>query len=234
MNNYKEQTMGTTIKHDNNIEQHITTNNNFNLGADEQQQRTTKVFTSSGLKASVGKESVSTGWGGKLILPDGIKSLKLDLFNNATNEDLLRDKSKFKIHMGIIKPDGDRIDALASLEGPPKNYKRGIINKDSEHYQLMAHLIEYQRHQEGFRVSKFYQSANKQMITIQDWSVLMWQTKTAYQVRLVMGTDVMNIFMVPGKGLTVKQRNKNCIATWYQCVRKYPPIYGNDLLKSKR
>jgi len=233
MNEYKEHNTGTTIKHFNNIEQHITTNNNINPGAVKQQQRGKKVFTSSGLKASVGKESVSFV-GGKVILPDGIKSLKLDLFNNATDEDLLRDKSKFKIHMGIIKPDGDKIDALASLEGPPKNYKRGIVNKDSEHYQLMQYYIDNFRHEEGFRVSKFYQSANKQMITIQDWSVLIWATKNNYRVKLVMGTDVMSICLVPGKGLTAKQRNKNCIATWYQSVRKYAPIYGGDLLKSKR
>lgn len=224
----------TTINDFNYIEQQRTTENYINLGADKPQQRNTTLFASSGLRPPIDSNCSSSVGGDAIALPDGVKSLKIDLFNNATDEDLLFDKSKYKLHMGIIKADGDKISVNASLSGPPRNYKRGIVNKNSEHYKLMEYIIENYRHMEDFRVSKFYQNANKQMITIQDWSVAVWRTEQSYQVKLVMGTDVMSIGLTPGKGLTKKQRQKNCIATWYQSVRNHPVIWGGDLLKSKK
>ena len=205
--------------------QHLTTINNIKSSASKEQQLKRTALLNKGLRPSVEKQSVE--------MPDGIKSLKLDLFDNATNEEIIYDKRKFKLAMNIIKADGGKINVASALNSPIRNFKRGIINKNSKHYQLMAELIVRYKNQPEFKVSKFYQSANKQMITIQEWSVCIWQLEQGYNCILVMGTNILPIIL-SHTGITAKQKQAGVIATWNKVIKTHPIIWGNDLLKSKK
>ena len=232
MNETEKETTAQLLTTFNYNKQHLITNNYIKSSAVEQQRLQSTAFSNKGLKASVEKHRVSS-LGEEVSLPSGVKSLKLDLFNNATDEDLLYDKNKFKLAMNIIKADGDKIQCAAALNSPIRNFKRGIVNKNSQHYKIMAELIVENKHLPEFRVSKFYQSANKQMITIQEWSVCLWQLTEGYMCVLVMGTDIMPVYL-SDKNITRKQRANNVIASWGKVIKSHPIIWGNELLKSKK
>jgi hypothetical protein len=71
------------------------------------------------------------------------------------------------------------------------------------------------------------------MITIQEWSVCLWQLTEGYMCVLVMGTDIMPVYL-SDKNITRKQRANNVIASWGKVIKSHPIIWGNELLKSKK
>jgi len=71
------------------------------------------------------------------------------------------------------------------------------------------------------------------MITIQEWSVCIWQLEQGYNCILVMGTNILPIIL-SHTGITTKQKQAGVVATWNKVIKTHPIIWGNDLLKSKK
>tara|TARA_X000000950_G_C13902096_1_gene655310 strand:+ start:1443 stop:2126 length:684 start_codon:yes stop_codon:yes gene_type:complete len=206
----------------------ITTINDSDSKEHNQEQKVIPTRTSS----SFGQKVVG-GMSHQAILPWGLRSMKIDLFDNATNDDLLRDKRKFKISLGLITKSGKKKNFNASLNGPLRNYKRNVINQNSTHYKMVMEALEPLKGSvEGLRLSKFYESgaeSNKQ--SIQDMSVIIHQLpKFEYAVKLFLKDKQFDITLKANQGLSNKQRLAGVIATWYKTSTQLKPKYMNDLL----
>jgi len=217
--------------------------NNFNYNELQQLQITT--IKDSGSKEHNHEQKISPrtsslvgqrdvgGMSHQLILPWGLRSLKIDLFDNATDDDLKRDKRKFKLSLGYITKSGKRKNFNASLNGPSRNYKRNVVNQNSTHYKMVMEAFEpLKGFTEDLRISKFYESgaeSNKQ--SMQDMSVIMHQLPNyEYAVKLFLKDKPFDITLKVGLGLSAKQKRAGAIATWYKTTAQGKPKYMSDLL----
>lgn len=75
-------------------------------------------------------------------LPTSWKLLKLDLFDNATTEQLAQNKQMLKLAISIQKQDsGDWMYYRAKLNSPLRNVRRGVSSQhDTTHYKLLENL----------------------------------------------------------------------------------------------
>lgn len=122
----------------------LTTNNNItHYALDEQQCIDTSLF-----ETSFGEETSSPRSQGAergVVIsetrPPEWSYVKLDLFDNATTEELAQCRRRLKLNVSILKAtDGQWIYARASLNGPWRNVKRGLDFEDPEqrgHYYTL-------------------------------------------------------------------------------------------------
>tara|TARA_R100000734_G_C3316660_1_gene109262 strand:+ start:2174 stop:2836 length:663 start_codon:yes stop_codon:yes gene_type:complete len=214
-----------------------TINNINNINDNKQQVITTSLNDTSveqGLRPLVEDQQLGEKVSPKASLPFGLKSIKVDLFDNE--QDVYSDKRKFKIALGLIKQDTTKHKFMAAMNSPIRNYKRNVENKNSIHYQLVKQIVdEWGDRVDNIRVSKFYESTggyNKK--SMQDASCIMWDRPQGYQVIVVLLDKTIDIELVSGKGVSTEQQKKGCIATWYKVAGPnvvYEPSYISDILK---
>ena len=195
-----------------------------------------------GLKASVEKESVSDVRGtavAQAILPFNMKSLKIDLFDNANHEELLLGKRQFKVALNIITSTGKQLTYRAGMNSELRHYKRGVKNQNSTHYKKVKHMVEELKYPgvEDLRLSKFYRNISKnknfghQHKSMQDMSCIMHQTPYGYYFYIVICDEVIQADVMSGKGVSAKQQQAGCIATWHTSQstnNNYEPGYALD------
>jgi hypothetical protein len=142
--------------------------------------------------------------------------IKLDLFNNATDAELVRNKNRFKLAIAI-KVDGkdEWVYYRALLNSPFRNLKRGLDSDtyDNEHYtNVREAYAEIKQDFPDVRVSKTY--AKGQFIkgqTTEELSVILVPLEQGYAVNLhVKG---MNWMWKLSSEITPKQRKNRVIGS---------------------
>lgn len=168
-----------------------------------------------GLKASVEEEGVSKVSGdcvAQAKLPPNVISIKLDLFDNATDEDLLMDNRKFKLACNIIMKDQSKLNWNSSLNGRPSDYRYNAIDQRGEHFRLAWSLYQEFKYQtEALRISKFYEKGKQQ--TVEDASVVFYQKPHSYMVYLVFGKEVIEAELFNNSSISAKARSRGLVAT---------------------
>jgi hypothetical protein len=209
---------------------------NMNYNKQQKLQKTT-LLTDKKELASPSSFGLS-GQGGlsaKAMLPFEFKSLKVDLFDNQTN--VYSDKRKFKLAVNIINSQGRALKYKAKPNSESRFYKRGVVDKTSEHYRTAWELYELLKGQtDDLRISKFYTTqpqpggGHGSMKTMQDMSMIMHQTNAGYYFYLILQDQIVEIDMTAGKHLTPAQKKANIIGS--ACIKqgtsKYQPAYAAD------
>jgi len=192
--------------------------------------------------APVENKSSSLGRGtavAQAILPFNLKSLKIDLFDNATHEQAMMDRRKFKVACNIITANGKRQVYRAGMNSAIRFYKRGVVDQNSTHYQLVKQLVEELKCDgvDGLRVSKFYRNNSnskdfgQRHKSMQDMSCIMHQTPHGYYFYIVISDKIIPADVESGRGVTPAQQRAGCIATWYSSqgtATNYQPGYAID------
>lgn len=93
-------------------------------------------------------------------IPQNWDYIKLDLFNNASDADLIKNKNKFKLAISIKRTDKEGwVNFRALLNSPFRNLKRGLDSEtyDNEHYtNVRESYAELKEHYPNTTVSKTY------------------------------------------------------------------------------
>lgn len=192
--------------------------------------------------APVENKSSSMGRGtavAQAILPFNLKSLKIDLFDNATHEQAMMDKRRFKVACNIITGGGQKKIYRAGMNSAPRYYKRGVVDQNSKHYQLVKTVFEQLKCDgvDDLRLSKFYRNKSKdqtfgvQHKSMQDMSCIMHQTPHGYYFYIIIGEEIIQADVQSGQGVTPAQQRAGCIATWYSSqgtATNYQPGYAMD------
>lgn len=155
----------------------------------------------------------------KAILPFNLKSLKIDLFDNQ--QDVMSDIRKFKVSLGLINHQGECENFRAGMSSPLRHYKRGA-DQHSPHYHTVADLMDLLKGRvDGLRASKFYTTErigpgrHGKMATRHDMSVIMHQTTRGYHFYIIMETEIVEISVQSGQGVSQAQQRQGCVATRY-------------------
>ena len=207
---------------------------NINYNEQQKQQKTTlltdkKELTSS---SSFGSQFLG-GLSAKAILPFDFKSLKVDLFDNQPN--VYSDKRKFKVAVNIINSMGRALQYKAKPNSDARFYKRGVVDKNGEHYRITWELYELLKGQtDDLRITKFYTTQPQPggnygaMKSMQDMSLIMHQTRTGYYFYLILQDQIVEIDMTAGQNLTSAQKKANIIGS--ACIKqgtsRYQPAYA--------
>jgi hypothetical protein len=154
-------------------------------------------------------------------LPPNWDFIKIDLFDNATPEELAKNKNKFKISINIKKSGTkDWITFRAGLNTPLRNMKRGLDQAtwEGEHYQnVRDNYAELKQEFDLVRASKVYEMNYRvKGRTVENLSVVIAQTEKLgiYVVNLLFNDLQWTWLMRGDKGyLTPAQRKKNIIST---------------------
>jgi hypothetical protein len=94
-------------------------------------------------------------------IPDNWDFVKLDLFNNASPQDLAKNKNKFKLAISIkLKNRTDWMSFRALLNSPFRNLKRGLdatVYENTHYTNVKNSYVELKEFYSEVRVSKTYQ-----------------------------------------------------------------------------
>ena len=149
-------------------------------------------------------------------IPEKWNYIKLDLFNNATDEELVRNKNKFKLAIAIKVNDKDEwVYYRALLNSPFRNLKRGLDSATYENAHYSNVKEAYQEIKQSYpdvRVSKTY--AKGQFIkgqTTEDFSVILVPLEQGYAINLHI-KDRQWMWKLSSE-VTPKQRKNNVIAS---------------------
>jgi hypothetical protein len=159
---------------------------------------------------------------GHLVRSPSWKYVKLDLFDNATPEQLAKDKRVFNLKLAFLTH-GRYKSVAAALNSSWKEVKRGFdfnLQEDLDHYQVLedAYRLLCKSGLERVRASKCYepvpgkQGKNQKGPTIYGMSVVMGMLPEGYFCILVDGTETYECHLT-NKELSDLQRKNNCIAT---------------------
>jgi hypothetical protein len=154
-------------------------------------------------------------------IPPNWDYIKIDLFDNSTNEDLAKGKTKLKIALNIKKTGQTKWNSFnAGLNTPIRNMKRGLdgVTWDGPHYMgVRESHAELKTIYSDVRASKFYEKGYKGKGTsIEELSVIVAQhpQEGCYVVNLHFADQQWVWLMRGGKGfLSQTQRKKGMIAT---------------------
>ena len=177
----------------------------------------TKVSSNPGLKASVENKSSSRGRGTAVAqakLPPDVVSMKLDLFDNSTDEQALKDQRKFKLAVNVIMRDQTRLNWKSSLNGRPSDYKYKYMDATGVHFKTAWALYQEFKYQTtGLKISKCYESTAKgKGEVVDDISIVFYEKPFSYMVYLVIGTHIFDVELQT-QGLSQAQKKANMIAT---------------------
>ena len=170
-----------------------------------------------GNEASPSSEKKVSHLGHKVKWPAEFKSVKVDLFDNATIDDLKLDKRRFKIAFNTIMNSSKKIKMWAALTNDRFRDFGRSINKQGAHYRLVKQLYEEAktRHQEidTAIVSKFYEVNASVRTTVDNASCLLIRYVSGeYVAVIVLDTEYWECDL--NTNVTVKQRTSNCIASY--------------------
>tara|TARA_B100000029_G_scaffold437579_1_gene452869 strand:- start:516 stop:1337 length:822 start_codon:yes stop_codon:yes gene_type:complete len=175
----------------------------------------------------------------KELLPSTFKSVKVDLFDNATVDEMMMDRRKLKINLNIIKQDQTRVTLTAALNTPIKTLRhRTKSYMDTQHYRELFRDYELVRSQqlesgvEYVTASRFYISGKQQ--TTKGFSVLYYRTSDKHYADVYVGgiKTPLNIisFRLSTSDLSKSQRNKNIIASASKSQQTYKEVDAEDWL----
>ena len=214
-------------------EQHYKEQNKQHLKITTEVESNESVTSSSGLPPLVEKQSLPSGGGTgvtqAIALPPLVKSIKVDLFDNATDEEAMLNKRNFKISLNMIveKPgaeDDIRTHWNSSLMGRSRDFRYNRKEQNQMHFNLAWNLYEDLKVEQQLShsdnhlmVSKFYevkQGKDKgKGKTVPHASVVFQQLNEGYRAWIIL--DEMIICAdLSTKAVTNRQRRNNCIATW--------------------
>lgn len=151
-------------------------------------------------------------------MPEKWKFIKVDLFDNASIEELQEGKRKFKLAFSIKTYEGkDWLYFRGAMNSPRKCYKRFVQEDwDWKHYNtVLKHhdAIRKQSEVERVNISKLYQKGwAESKHTVEGLSAMLIQTTSGYVVQLYV-KDMMMSLDLDTSNLSQKQRKQNVIAS---------------------
>ena len=169
-------------------------------------------------------------------LPEKWQYLKVDLFNNATPEQLEQNKEMLKLSISIQKTDGsDWLYFRAAMNSPKKNFKRGIQPDWSwAHYRAVQARYdtlwaEYKPRR--INISKCYSKGYaKTRHTIEGLSAAVFNINDEWYSEIYY-YDHLILVPLSNKNLSLSQRKTNIIATGKEVREQaYTRTRARDLL----
>lgn len=170
-------------------------------------------------------------------LPKQWKILKLDLFDNATQEQLAENKQMLKLAISIQKENSsDWMYYRAKLNSPLRNMRRGVTDEhDRKHYKLVEDLYHNIRAELGtnlirINASKIYKKGYADTKrSVDAFSTVLWRDQTHWNVALVVKYDIY-YYNLNGANLSKKQRSTGIIASTKMNNYKGYDMYSVDEL----
>lgn len=145
--------------------------------------------------------------------------LKLDLFDNATDEQLADNQQHLHAKLSIKRQNNpDWLYASAGLNSEKRMAKRGLRMDNTDdrlHWECVQKVYALMKEDyENIRASKFYKAGSQKGKTIKGLSVVVGQTATVgeYAAVVIKGSDVYPINLT-ADGLTARQRQRHIIAS---------------------
>jgi hypothetical protein len=145
--------------------------------------------------------------------------LKIDLFDNATEQQTVKGVRQFKLKLGFVYPDKPNQSLSAGLNHAWRFVKRGFDFNDSDdlaHYNLLEQLYQTAKDEySDVRASKCYDNIRGQKgRSIIGISVILCQMADPgeYYIILIDGKDCYDITLT-NKNLTLNQQKNNCVAS---------------------
>lgn len=184
------------------------------------------VTSSCGLSPLVEKQSLSSGGGTgvtqAIVLPPKVVSIKVDLFDNATDDDLLLNKRNFKISLNMILEDQTRLHWNSALMGRSRDFRYNRKEQNQLHFNLAWNLYEELKVEQQLShsdnhlmISKFYEvkQGKGKGNTVPHASVVFQQLDEGYRAWIILDetTICADLSTV---AVSNRQRKHNCIATW--------------------
>ena len=159
----------------------------------------------------------------KSQMPAKWRFLKVDLFDNATVEELKEDRRKFKLAFSVKTTEGkDWLYFRAAMNSPRKCYKRFVQEDwDWQHYNIVLKHHDDIKHQmrdpsmgiERINISKVYQKGfAEHKHTIEGMSAMLIQTTIGYVCKFYV-TDHLITITLDQHNLTAKQRAQGIVAS---------------------
>lgn len=225
-------------KHDNNDKHYNKHINTFNDGALTSDNQEVIGFASFEQEQSQ-KQSQELSKG-VVITKNPWAYLKLDLFNNASIEDLKQNITKLHCNLSIKQDNNpDWIRAGAALNSDKRMAKRGLNLTDkklADHWDKIQEVYNVFK-QSGYsnvRASKFYKPGKGQKgKSIKGFAIVLGadDEQGKYSAVIIKGTDIYDIEL-NGNNLTQTQRKKNIIASgeWQANKSDYTDLTVDDFL----
>jgi|DEB0MinimDraft_10_1074344.scaffolds.fasta_scaffold68797_2 hypothetical protein len=164
------------------------------------------------------------------MIPETWYSLKIDLFDNATDKDLMLNKSKLKLSFAIKKHNEQTYRYYrAMMNSPIRNFKRGIGSDwDHKHYaQVRQHydsiVADLGEDCEYIAASKcFCKGYAQKKHSVEGMSTILFRYDNAWYVELFLRNDRYT-FKLTGANLSKSQRQNNMIAS---VLEKHKTVYS--------
>lgn len=156
------------------------------------------------------------------------RALKLDLFNNATDDDLVSDRYKLKLSASLQSHDAtyDTWNRFrSSLNSEPRMLTRGTQSNehDGYHYKMTRELYREIREDSNptrINISKFYTQGNKRVLP--NFSCCVASIDDEWIAWLIKGHTIYGYTL--GETPNSLQRRNNIIATQYLSSKPNKPI----------
>ncbi len=153
-------------------------------------------------------------------LPEQWKILKLDLFDNATSEQLAQNKQMLKLAISIQKQDsGDWMYYRAKLNSPLRHVRRGVTDAhDRGHYKILENQYhdakaEFRNNLLRINASKIYRKGYADTKrTINGFSTLLCRTETNWLCMLLVKHKPY-WFELNGANISQRARKSGVIAS---------------------
>lgn len=167
-----------------------------------------------------------------VVLPPDWRYLKIDLANNASNEELAKNKNRYKLSFSVLSTRNGGYQYFKALMNSDFRFlKRGLTAEeyDTEHYHIIQEIYKHRKSNSDFcRASKCYLKGQRYKgQSIQQLSTVLTRIDEQYIVDLVIGDHWME-FQLNGQ-LTQAQRKNNFIATYGQGTQRAPRLTAADL-----
>lgn len=157
-------------------------------------------------------------------LPKEWQYLKLDLFDNASNEDLMLNKNKLKLGISFKRKDEPYNTwhrFRAAMNSPLRHLTRGTqASQHLAHYKLVRTTVEEIKAEWGSKIerinaSKFYSrrdEANKTRKSVDGFSAIVTKLDNNWLATMVIKQDVYH-YALNGEDITYQQRRGRIIAS---------------------
>ena len=207
----------TNINNIKNIKNNINNLNTINDFTSSGNQQTDTSSSLAPASQSVGEALASSG-----TLP--WRYFRADLFDNATTQQLAKNKRKLNLKLSFLLHDSTDYQYLAAaLNSPWRNIKRGFdfsIPEDLTHYNLLEQTYHTMNNLglDRLRASKCYEPDKKgKGVTVYGFSVVIGQNLDTgnWHLTLLEGTSQHELIL-SNQGLSDAQRRANCVASGHQ------------------
>jgi hypothetical protein len=151
-------------------------------------------------------------------MPAKWKYMKLDLFNNASTEELVQGKNKWAVTLNVlVQNDPEYKRFTAKLNCPRRSVKRGTKHLwNTPHFKLVQRLMG-DLDGSDYRVSKFYDTNRDTNYGLTGFLILDTDPR---QFVLIYDEQVMH-FEFDGRGLTQRQRDTGIVGTFSNSAGKF-------------